>query len=182
MADDTRKGPSSGNPQKLPPPNMKPQITEYIKRPENANLLAGGTENTAGGKTPDIPSLGEIAKSIKIEEFKEVHQKPCVRESLLTGMGSGFAVGGIRAVLGASIPRASNWAVGTFCFMSFGAYQYCQYRRYVEKQGMARAVEVVELKRAAKQREKREEERKAKEEEARREEERIKTRRWYKFW
>lgn len=100
MADDTRKGPSSGNPQKLPPPNMKPQITEYIKRPENANLLAGGTENTAGGKTPDIPSLGEIAKSIKIEEFKEVHQKPCVRESLLTGMGSGFAVGGIRAVLG----------------------------------------------------------------------------------
>jgi hypothetical protein len=47
-----------------------------------------------------VPNAVEAAKLIKLEEFKEVHKKPCVRDALLTGIVGGFGVGGIRAILG----------------------------------------------------------------------------------
>jgi cytochrome c oxidase assembly protein subunit 20 len=103
MADDTREKPSetrSAQPQKIPPPDSKPQISTYIHAPQNANLLPGGTENTAGGKAPAVPGLVDVAKSIKYEEFKDIHKKPCVRDSLLTGIASGFGIGGVRAIVG----------------------------------------------------------------------------------
>lgn len=67
--------------------------------PQNANMLAGGTENTAGGQTKDI-GLGDAIESIKMEDFSEIHRKPCVRDSLMTGIGSGFGIGGVRALFG----------------------------------------------------------------------------------
>lgn len=66
--------------------------------PQNANMLAGGTENTAGGKTKEV-GLGDAFESIKVEDFTEFHKKPCVRDSLMTGIGSGFGIGGVRALL-----------------------------------------------------------------------------------
>jgi cytochrome c oxidase assembly protein subunit 20 len=69
------------------------------KRPENANLLPGGTQNTAGGQVKAVSAV-DAAKTIKLEEFKEIHKKPCVRDALLTGMGSGFAMAGVRALMG----------------------------------------------------------------------------------
>jgi cytochrome c oxidase assembly protein subunit 20 len=67
--------------------------------PQNANLMPGGTENTAGGQTKEI-GVGDALESIKLEEFTEIHKKPCVRDALMTGIGSGFGVGGVRALAG----------------------------------------------------------------------------------
>lgn len=68
-------------------------------RPENANVLPGGTENTAGGQQQAI-TVADAARSIRLKEFKELHKKPCVRDAALTGIGTGFGVGGLAAVLG----------------------------------------------------------------------------------
>lgn len=67
------------------------------KPPENANLMAGGTEHTAGGKAEDV-TLTDAAKTITREDWTKFHRKPCVKDSFLTGIGSGFAVGSARAI------------------------------------------------------------------------------------
>jgi len=102
MADDTRQN------------IMQPQATQgdkafkgeqWIdaapthKAPENANLMAGGTEHTAGGKVGDV-TLGDAVKSIKREDWDKFAQKPCVRDSLMSGIGSGAAMGAVRGIWG----------------------------------------------------------------------------------
>ena len=91
-----------------PPPessNERPYQGKIYERfhvpatPENANALPGGTTNTAGGR-PKEAGLLEAAKTVRVQELTEVHKKPCVRDSLLTGMGASFGVGGLRAILG----------------------------------------------------------------------------------
>ena len=68
--------------------------------PPNANALpAGAGQNTAGGK-PQEAGFIDALRSIKPSEIKEVHKKPCVRDSLLTGIGGGFGIGGVRAIWG----------------------------------------------------------------------------------
>ena len=68
--------------------------------PPNANALPGGSGlNTAGGKTKEA-GVFDAVRSIQLHEFTEVHKKPCVRDSLLTGIGGGFGIGGIRAIWG----------------------------------------------------------------------------------
>lgn len=75
--------------------------------PQNANMMPGGTENTAGGQTKDI-GLGDAIESIKMEDFTVIHKKPCVRDALMTGIGSGFGIGGVRALLGGMLPENCN--------------------------------------------------------------------------
>ena len=65
--------------------------------PENANVLPGGTLNTAGGKVKEATFIDAL-KSIRLSDLKEVHTKPCVRESLMIGIGAGFVIGGVRAI------------------------------------------------------------------------------------
>ncbi|KAI9822488.1 MAG: hypothetical protein M1827_000207 [Pycnora praestabilis] len=154
--------------------------------PENANAIPGGAANTAGGRPQDV-GLTEAAKTIRLEDFKSIHKLPCVRDALLAGIGSGFGMGGVRAILGASIPKASNWAVGTFCLASLGMYEFCQIRRGMEKKGMKRAVEIMDQKkmeREDKMKASREARRKAKEEADRlaEEEEEAKKKNNWKFW
>ena len=67
--------------------------------PENANAIPGGSTNTAGGRVKEA-SLWDGIKSIKVEDVKNLHKIPCVRDALLTGMGTGFMVGGGRVILG----------------------------------------------------------------------------------
>lgn len=55
--------------------------------------------NTAGGNIREA-SILEAAKTIKLGDFKELHKKPCARDSFLVGIGAGFGVGGLRAVIG----------------------------------------------------------------------------------
>ena len=145
---------------------QKDEKTQSAEPPPNANAFPGASSNTAGGKIPDT-DLWDAAKSIKVSDLKEIHKKPCVRDSFLVGIGTGFGVGGIRAIMGGTtnaLPRhyrmltiaapmlkACNWAVGTFCFGSFLMHEFCQRRRKLERQQMKRVVEIVEQKKAEKQ-------------------------------
>lgn len=71
----------------------------YPATADNINSLPG-----ANGKNPRGPpasaGITDALKSIKIDDFKAVHKKPCTREGFLTGIGAGFGIGGIRAILG----------------------------------------------------------------------------------
>jgi cytochrome c oxidase assembly protein subunit 20 len=53
--------------------------------------------------------------------------------------------------LAAPIPIAANWAVGTFIFAGVASYEFCQYRRMIEKANMKRVVEVMDRKNAEKE-------------------------------
>ncbi|KXS96960.1 hypothetical protein AC579_1487 [Pseudocercospora musae] len=200
MADDTRQSPQredlskealTVNPEKKAFSGTQWQGGKQIpyKPPENANMMAGGTLHTAGGEVPDVTIMNALQAGTPIWE---VHKRPCVRDSLLQGMIGGFAVGGGRLVFGASIPKAANWAAGTFCLSAGVLYQYCMYQRQAEKEGMMRAVEILNKKQAAKQAR---EERKAKLREERREAkdkeldvqykaagDTSEGKAWYKFW
>ena len=50
----------------------------------------------------------------------------------------------------APVWKTCNWAVGSFIFGSLSMYEYCQRKRFLEMQGMKRAVEVIDRKRAEK--------------------------------
>ena len=51
----------------------------------------------------------------------------------------------------ARIWSACNWAVGSFVVGSILMHEFCQRKRLLEKQGLKRAVEVIEQKRGEKQ-------------------------------
>ncbi|TVY43152.1 Cytochrome c oxidase protein 20, mitochondrial [Lachnellula occidentalis] len=170
MAGDTRE--SSSPPLRGPPPGATepPEHVENAKTyevfPASANSLPEGSgQNTAG--RPQNPNLTDAVKTVRIQDFKQVYMYPCVRESLLTGIGGGFAMGFIRAICRAPIPKAANWAVGTFAFAALANYEFCNHKRMLEKSHMKRAVEIIDRKKAAKEAEakaKREERRRLKEE------------------
>jgi len=189
MAGDTRdaaqnlRGPPPGA--EAPPDHVKnPKIYEVFNAPASANDLPQGSgQNTAGGRV-EVPSLAEAVKTVRLEDFKQVHMYPCVRESLLSGIAGAFAVGGVRSLMGTPIARACNWAVGTFCFLGIGSYEFCLQKRKLEKANMKRAVEIIDRKKLEKEKQaqaKREERRRLKEEADRKAEEAAK-RSFWKFW
>ena len=55
------------------------------------------TEQDATGSQPTI---SEAVSTIKPEDFANIGNTPCARNSLLTGIGAGFGLGGLRFVLG----------------------------------------------------------------------------------
>ncbi|KAL6721070.1 hypothetical protein ACLMJK_000170 [Lecanora helva] len=156
MAADTREPSNSVSAAPKNQPTSQTQNTQHglhpeTRSPQSDNAFAAvGSQNTAGGKVHE-PGFMEALRSVKPSEFTEVHKKPCVRDALLTGIGGGFGLGGARAILGGSILSSSNWAVGSFIFGSALMYEFCQRRRSLEKQGMKRAVEVIEQTKAEKQ-------------------------------
>lgn len=129
MADDTRQSPS---------PKDRPSGP--------ANLIPGGTVHTAGGSsaTDSQPDLVSAAKTISWSDWSALPTKPCVKDSLLTGMGTGFALGGLRAVARGGVLRSCNWAVGGFCVAATGAYAWCQRQRRTEINGMRQAMEIID--------------------------------------
>lgn len=46
--------------------------------------------------------------------------------------------------------KACNWAVGAFCFLGIGSYEYCLQKRRIEKGNMKRAIEIIDRKKAEK--------------------------------
>ncbi|KAI9829580.1 MAG: hypothetical protein M1819_006085 [Sarea resinae] len=191
MAADTREPESApqGGPDEAgivpaaAPPHSHKIYETFTPPPESANVLPGGMSNTAGGR-PQSAGFTDALKTVKVDDFKNVHKQPCVRDSLLTGITAGFGVGGIRAVLGTPLPKASNWAVGSFCIASFATYEYCQIKRRLEMEGMKRAVEIIDRKKAEKEKAAREamEAKRAAFEERKRLEEEEKQRKSWKFW
>jgi cytochrome c oxidase assembly protein subunit 20 len=85
------------------------------------------------------------------------------------------------------MPKASNWAVGTFCVSSFIVYEICQYKRMVEKEGMKRAVEIVDRKKTEREQKMKESRERRQQEKAEadariEEEKQKKERRWWRVW
>lgn len=64
-----------------------------------ANMLAGGKQNTAGGNLPEISVSAAFDGGLKLEDITNFPYRPCVRDTLLQGLGSGFALGGGRLIL-----------------------------------------------------------------------------------
>jgi hypothetical protein len=71
--------------------HKKPRI--FIHRPTDQDAEA--TEEAR-----QRASLLEAAKTIQLEDFAHVAEKPCVRNALLPAIGGGMAVGAGRFVLG----------------------------------------------------------------------------------
>ena len=71
---------------------------------EPVNTMPGGTYNSAGGKPKEVHWTDAFKFNSK--EIMNLHRLPCSRDSLLVGLGAGFGVGGVRAILGGKItPR-----------------------------------------------------------------------------
>ncbi|KAI4719213.1 hypothetical protein E4T48_04498 [Aureobasidium sp. EXF-10727] len=145
MADDPTRQPASAE-KAFTADQWKGAEATHAVKPENANVYAAAaSQHTAGGSAADV-TITDAAKTIKMEDFAALPKKPCVRDSLLTGITAGFVVGSSRAIWRAPIQSAANWAVGTFVIGSAGMYQYCQYKRLAEKEGMTRAMEIIDRK------------------------------------
>jgi len=72
--------------------------------------------------------------------LKLIETVPCARNSLLTGIASGAGMGVVRG-LSAGAFVASNWAVGTFIFISLGSWHICQWNMVGEHRRMQVVVE-----------------------------------------
>ncbi|MCJ1442711.1 MAG: hypothetical protein MMC23_003208 [Stictis urceolatum] len=159
--------PTSSNPSDPPTTSPTP-----VPPPENHNhrpALPPPSSKTL--KDAPDPTLTDGLATIRPYDLTGVHLRPCARESLLVGIGSGFAAGGIRFILGAKQWRSMSWAVGAFCVTSMGAHAFCRERRRMEKEGMEKIREVMEVKKRMKVEElvrRKREEREAREEEERR--------------
>jgi cytochrome c oxidase assembly protein subunit 20 len=82
--------------------NSSKNFEVFNSPPQSANALPPGSgQNTAGSKLNNkTPNFFDALKTIRLQDFTQVHMYPCVRESLLMGMGAGFSIGGVRSVLG----------------------------------------------------------------------------------
>lgn len=112
MADDTRQREDLSKEALTLHPENKPfsgaqwegaKEAKTFKPPENANMLPGGTQHTAGGKEPEYSISSAFDGKLKWSDFTELPKKPCVRDSFMTGIGAGFAMGGVRAIFGGKI-------------------------------------------------------------------------------
>ncbi|KAK5685918.1 hypothetical protein LTS10_002031 [Elasticomyces elasticus] len=127
--------------------------------PESANLLAGGTEHTAGGKAPEV-TLANAVKDLGWKDFTELPKRPCVRDALLTGIGSGFAFGGVKTIFGGKIYSSRSDMIGIYAYFYLGIFSSSMdillLRRFLllfwvggrqaEKDGMMRVIDVMNKK------------------------------------
>ncbi|KAL0260677.1 hypothetical protein SLS55_004367 [Diplodia seriata] len=192
MADDTRQNPTAA-PDAAPSgdPNVRHAGKRYesfvpAASGDNPNVMPGGTQHTAGGERIGDVNLSAGLKTIQPKDFLEIHKYPCVREALLTSIGTGFGTGGLMAIWGKPVVKSCNWAAGVFVFTSIASYEFCKQKRRLEAEGMTRAVEIMDRKREEKRAKKQEiiaARRKAKEESDRLEEERMNAQKpWWKVW
>ena len=114
MADDTRQTntvpsgdlarsdpppPKRGSPKHDFPKTQAGKMWDALGNPaEPANTMPGGTYNTAGGKPPELSWKDAFTFQHEGNKYSW-YQAPCARDSLLVGMGSGGAVGGLRFIL-----------------------------------------------------------------------------------
>lgn len=116
MADDTRQSSKEDLSKEAltVDPNYKPfsgsqwEDAKKDYRPPNANMLAGGTEHTAGGKIPEVSLSSAFDGGLKLSDFTELPKKPCVRDALVTGLPLGFAASGLRFIWGGELDKWSG--------------------------------------------------------------------------
>jgi len=209
MADDTRQSPKpaitdDGVPITKEALNAHPENKPFTgsawqdpsqqpNPPQSANLMAGGTQNTAGGQAPEVSIGNAFSNGLGLSDFANLPKRPCVRDAYMTGITSGFALGGLRALFGASMFTVCSWAVASTCVSSGVMYQWCLWKRHAERDGMIRAVDILnknqlekKAREAAKERQK-EDRRKVRDEEleahyAKLKGEEAGRKPWYKIW
>ncbi|KAL2110332.1 hypothetical protein VUR80DRAFT_1337 [Thermomyces stellatus] len=159
-----------GRPLDQPSPDQKP--ADDGSKPQLSSDDFQRNFPEAGGA-----SLAEAVKSIKPEDFLEVHKSACGRQGLMTGIVAGAVVGGLRFVWRGAPLKAANWAVGGFVVGATAGFERCHYLRRLERISMKRIVEVHQSEVAEKKRRK-----EAEEEEARKRAAEAAARPWYKFW
>ncbi|KAI1249607.1 hypothetical protein MGN70_009220 [Eutypa lata] len=178
-----------------PPEHVKkPQVYEIFHGSSNREGQDDGVVRAPSSSSPTSqldgdgnqsqpqhrPTLKEGIGSIKADDFLSVHKIPCARQGFLTGIGAGSVVGMGRYIFGARIPKAANWAFGTFLLGSIIQFEVCQAQRYQEKAAMARVVEVIDRKQKAKAEESARLKREADERMA--QEAAAAKKSWYRFW
>ena len=89
--------------------NLNTKPSAVPQKPENPGLSTGGQVDSSG-KFPGVSFIDGL-RTIELSDFKEVHKKPCVRESFLTGIGAGFGIGGLRAILGGKSPGSTQCTI-----------------------------------------------------------------------
>ena len=168
MADDSSKsGPSISRIQSNAPISIAPRQQSASNPnlpPPSANSLPTSLSQSTAGSHSRQAGIVDAIKTIRPQDFTEVHKKPCVRDALLAGISAGFVVGGGRAALigGRSsldrlraqklmnhkgpVFRTCSYAVTTFTLISAGAYEFCQRKRMLEMAGIRRANEIMEQK------------------------------------
>ena len=92
----------------------KEEKAKYYKPPQNANVLAGGTENTAGGKLPEVSIGAAFDGGVKLSDFTELPKRPCVKDSSINAMIAAFAMGGLRTVFGCELCRVQTRCTSPF--------------------------------------------------------------------
>ncbi len=120
MAGDIRD--SNQPPLRGPPPGatappdhvQSPKIYEVFNGPpKSANALPEGSGLNTAGAHAEVPTLSEAVKTVHLGDFQQVHMYPCVRESLLNGIGGGFGIGGLRYLFGC---KNIDSSIVIFCF------------------------------------------------------------------
>ena len=110
---DANTTPTPKKPKHEFPKSQVGKLWEEFGNPEEPiNLMPGGTYNSAGGK-PREPTYWDAVKSVFAGDpnnpnsvsLTQVHKAPCARDALLVGIGLGFGVGGVSAVLGGECLR-----------------------------------------------------------------------------
>ncbi|KAF7534127.1 hypothetical protein G7054_g6493 [Neopestalotiopsis clavispora] len=165
-----------------PPDHVgKPQVYEIFHGSKPEDRDGSVSRGPSEGQEPKRqPTISDGIKSIKSEDFFNVHQIPCARQGWMTGIGAGFVLGVGRYLTGARIPKAANWAFASFMAGSIIQFEVCRYQRDEERKAMARVVEVMDRKQAEKAAKAEEVARLRAE--AREKAKQAEQKSWYKFW
>ncbi|GBB94698.1 hypothetical protein RclHR1_00240046 [Rhizophagus clarus] len=84
-----------------------------------------------------------VLKNLNWNDFKNIGKIPCARKSFLYGIGGGTTIGALRFLQKGNVLSASNWAVGSFCMISIGTWEYCRYIRQLQKDKLKIVVEQI---------------------------------------
>ena len=93
----------------------------------------------------------EAAQTVQLSDFRQVHKLPCFRDAALPGIAGGTGIGALRFVLGGSIPKSCNYASAGFVGISIVMYELCQRRRRYDREGIRKAVKVLDEKQKIKE-------------------------------
>ncbi|KAL2210944.1 hypothetical protein CC79DRAFT_1395137 [Sarocladium strictum] len=133
-------------------------------------------------KNPEPPKISEAVATISTDSFWSLPQKPCVRQSLMAGIGAGAAIVGITVVARGKLRKALNVGVYSGVGITWASYEFCQYQKRQEATNMKRAVEVVREAKIQKEVAEQDARNAAAAAEAAARLEQTSKRPWYKFW
>lgn len=75
---------------------------------EPVNALAKASYKPPGKNPADV-SYSEIVGNLSVSEMSSFYKKPCARDALMTGIGAGFGIGGVRGVFGGWSLKPESW-------------------------------------------------------------------------